>query len=74
MKHKIKSFKLSVTWSDGATEGLASDLPEYFYDELLLYFRELEDLREEHDADLRDEAYTFNDPENLTNVRNVTKE
>jgi hypothetical protein len=60
MKHEIKSFKLSVTWSDGATEGLASALPEYIYDELQIYFRELEDLREEHDADLRDEAYTFN--------------
>lgn len=71
MKHEIKSFKLSVTWSDGATEGLASDLPEYIYEELQIYFRELEDLREEHDADLRDEAYTFND---LTNVRNVTQE
>jgi hypothetical protein len=60
MKHEIKSFKLSVTWSDGETEGLASALPEYIYDELQIYFRELEDLREEHDADLRDEAYTFN--------------
>ena len=74
MKHEIKSFKLSVTWSDGATEGLASDLPESIYDELQIYFRELEDLREEHDADLRDEAYTFNNPDDLTNVRNVTKE
>ena len=74
MKHEIKSFKLSVTWSDGATEGLASDLPEDIYDELQTYFRELEDLREEHDADLRDEAYTFKNPDDLTSVRNVTQE
>ena len=60
IKQTITSFKLSVTWSDGKTEGLAVDLPEYLYDELQTYFRELEDLREEHDNDLRDEGYAFN--------------
>ena len=35
-KQTITSFKLSVTWSDGKTEGLASHLPEYL-DEHLLY-------------------------------------
>ena len=61
MKQEIKSFSLSITWSDGKTEGLASVLPEYLYDELQAYFRELEDLREEHDQDLRDEEYTFSE-------------
>jgi hypothetical protein len=55
----IASWKLSITWSDGKVEGLASCLPEYIYDELLIYFRELEDLRAEHDADMRDEPYNF---------------
>ena len=62
-KQEIVSFKLSVTWSDGKVEGLASHLPEYIYDELQVYFRELEDLREEHDNDMRDEEYNFNGEE-----------
>lgn len=62
-KAEITSWKLSITWSDGKVEGLASCLPEYIYDELLIYFRELEDLREEHDAELRDEPYNFEDDE-----------
>ena len=62
-KQTITSFKLSATWSDGKTEGLAIDLPEYLYDELQAYFRELEDLREEHDNDLRDEEYSFGEDE-----------
>ena len=60
-KQTITSFKLSVSWSDGKTEGLAIDLPEYLYDELQAYFRELEDLREEHDNDMRDEEYSFSE-------------
>jgi len=63
IKQEITSFKLSVTWSDGKTEGLASHLPEYLYDQLQDYFRELEDLREEHDNDLRDEEYSFGEDE-----------
>jgi len=59
MKATIKSWNLSVTWSDGVTERLTADLPEYLQDELRIYFKELEDLREEHDAGLRDEAYNF---------------
>ena len=35
----------------------------YLYDELQAYFRELEDLREEHDNDLRDEEYSFGEDE-----------
>ena len=58
-KQTIDSFKLSITWSDGKTEGLANCLPEYLHNELMIYFQELEDLREEHDADLRDEPYHF---------------
>jgi hypothetical protein len=58
-KQTIDSFKLSITWSDGKTEGLANCLPEYLHDELMIYFQELEDLREEHDADMRDEPYHF---------------
>ena len=27
----------------------------------MIYFRELEDLREEHDLDMRDEEYNFED-------------
>jgi hypothetical protein len=34
-------------------------LPEYLREELEVYFDELEDLREEHDADMRDEPYHF---------------
>ena len=60
---EIASWKLSVTWSDGTVEGLVSCLPEYIYDELLSYFRELEDLREEHDLEMRDEEYSFEDDE-----------
>jgi hypothetical protein len=60
-KQTIKSWRLSVTWSDGKTEGLASCLPEYIYEELRIYFKELEDLREEHDAGMRDEPYNFED-------------
>jgi hypothetical protein len=59
MKQTIDAFKISVTWSDGKVEGLASHLPEYLYQELQIYFAELEDLREEHDADMRDEGYSF---------------
>ncbi len=62
-KAKIASWKLSITWSDGKVEGLASCLPEYLEEHLLIYFRELEDLREEHDAELRDEEYNFEDDE-----------
>ena len=58
-KNTIASWKLSVTWSDGKTEGLATHLPEYLADELQIYFKELEDLREEHDNGLRDDEYTF---------------
>jgi hypothetical protein len=65
-KQTITSFKLSATWSDGKTEGLAIELPEYLYDELQIYFRELEDLREEHDNDLRDEEYSFGEDESKT--------
>ena len=47
MKHTIKSWKLSVTWSDGKTEGLAVHLPEYLAEELAIYFTELEENRAE---------------------------
>lgn len=59
----IASWKLSITWSDGKVEGLASCLPDYIYDELVIYFKELEDLRAEHDAEMRDEEYSFEDDE-----------
>ena len=60
-KQAIVSWRLGVTWSDGKTESLASCLPEHIYDELLVYFKELEDLREEHDEGMRDEPYNFED-------------
>jgi hypothetical protein len=60
-KQSIVSWRLGVTWSDGKTEGLASCLPEHIYEELLIYFMELEDLREEHDEGMRDEPYNFED-------------
>jgi hypothetical protein len=64
MRHEIESLKISVTWSDGKVEGLASHLPEYIYLELQNYFRELEDLREEYDNDMRDdEEYEFSKDE-----------
>jgi hypothetical protein len=53
--------KLVATWSDGKTEDLFAVLPEYLRDELNIYFAELEQLRAEHDAGLRDEPYTFED-------------
>jgi hypothetical protein len=56
---EISSWKLSITWSDGKVEGLASGLPEYLEEELFIYFRELEDLREEHDLEMREEEYNF---------------
>ena len=59
MKQTIQSYKLSVTWSDGKVEGLGIDLPEYLEEELKIYFRELEDLREEHDNEMRDGKYKF---------------
>jgi hypothetical protein len=59
MKEKITLAKLVIKWSDGKTEDLASVLPEYLREELEVYFDELEDLRLEHDAGLRDEPYTF---------------
>ena len=55
----IDSFKLSVTWSDGLVEGLVTHLPEYLHKELEIYFQELEELRAEHDADMRDEPYSI---------------
>jgi hypothetical protein len=60
-KQTIDSFKLSITWTDGKTEGLANCLPEYLHNELMIYFQELEDLREECDNDLRDDEYNFED-------------
>ncbi len=62
-KAEITSWKLSITWSDGKTEGLASCLPEYLEEELKIYFRELEDLREEHDAEMREDEYSFEEDE-----------
>lgn len=63
-KKEIVSYKLSITWSDGKTEGLGSFLPEYLDEELQIYFRELEDLREEYDNDMRgDEEYAFDGSE-----------
>jgi len=59
MKQTIQSYKLSVTWSDGKVEGLGIDLPEYLENELKIYFQELEDLREEHDNEMRDGKYHF---------------
>jgi hypothetical protein len=38
-------------------------LPEYLDEELQIYFRELEDLREEHDNDMRDEEYPLGEDE-----------
>lgn len=59
MKKTLTLTKLIVTWSDGRTEDLVKILPEYLQDELRIYFAELEDLREECDAGLRDEPYHF---------------
>jgi hypothetical protein len=67
-KKTITSWRMSITWSDGKTEGLASCLPEYLEEELFIYFRELEDLREEHDEGMRDEPYNFED-DNEENLR-----
>jgi hypothetical protein len=67
-KQTIASWRMSITWSDGKTEGLASCLPEYLEEELFIYFRELEDLREEHDEGMRDEPYNFED-DNEENLR-----
>ena len=63
VKKEIMSWRLGITWSDGKTEGLAGCLPEYLEEHLLIYFRELEDLREEHDNNLREDGYNFEDEE-----------
>ena len=55
----ITSYRLSVTWSDGKVEGLVACLPESIEQELFSYFAELEELRAEHDEDMRDEPYHF---------------
>lgn len=59
MKHTITITNLNITWSDGKTEDLANILPDYLREELEVYFDELEDLRAEHDAGMRDEPYNF---------------
>lgn len=59
MKKTLTLTKLIVTWSDGKTEDLFKVLPEYLRAELNIYLAELEDLREECDAGLRDEPYHF---------------
>jgi predicted DNA-binding protein len=59
MKKTITLANLVIEWSDGKTEELSKVLPEYLREELEVYFDELEDLREEHDADMRDEPYHF---------------
>jgi hypothetical protein len=63
MKQTIQSYKLSITWDDGKTEGLGIHLPEYLENELKIYFQELEDLREEYDNGMRDEDYHFSTDE-----------
>ena len=50
---------LVIAWSDGKTEDLINVLPEYLYMELNAYLKELQDLRAEHDAGLRDEPDHF---------------
>jgi hypothetical protein len=64
MKHKITLGKLVINWSDGKVEDLANVLPEYLREELEVYFDELEDLRLEHDAGMRDEPYHFEEKTN----------
>ena len=59
--HTIKSWKLSVTWTDGKTEGLAADLPEYLAEELAIYFAELE----QHRAEIEDE-YNWGEDKEVT--------
>lgn len=65
-KETITTLKLSVTWSDGRVEGLTTHLPEYILLELKSYCRDLEDLREEHDNDMRDEPYNFSPEGEIT--------
>lgn len=67
-KATISSWRLGITWSDGKTEGLATCLPEYLEQELLIYFKELEDLREEHDLEMRDEEYNFEEDKEKENA------
>ncbi len=55
----IRDQSLVIAWSDGKTEDLINVLPEYLYMELNAYLKELQDLRAEHDAGLRDEPYHF---------------
>lgn len=67
-KATISSWRLGITWSDGKTEGLATCLPEYLEQELLIYFKELEDLREEHDLEMRDDEYNFEEDKEKENA------
>jgi hypothetical protein len=62
-EEKIVSWRIGITWSDGKKEGLAGCLPEHIEEELLRYFQELEELRAEHDAEMREENYQFEEQE-----------
>jgi hypothetical protein len=51
---ELTNAKLCLTWSDGRTESLWSNLPEYLREEISAYLHELE----EHMAEVGEE-YNF---------------
>jgi hypothetical protein len=53
----IIDCKITITWSDGRTENLSPDLPEYLAEEIEQYLDELEDLRNEQG----DDEYNFSE-------------
>jgi hypothetical protein len=53
----IIKYDVKITWSDGRTENLSPDLPEYLAKEIEQYLDELEDLRNEQG----DDEYNFSE-------------
>lgn len=53
----IINCDIKITWSDGRTENLSPDLPEYLTEQIEQYLDELEDLRNEQG----DDEYNFSE-------------
>jgi len=43
--YTIVDCKIIITWSDGVTEDISADLPQYLGEEIEIYLDELDDLR-----------------------------
>lgn len=54
--YTIVDCKITITWSDGITEDISADLPQYLGEEIEIYLDELDDLRSSEP-----EAYNFSE-------------